>query len=260
MTLCGPARFTTVLATLYPEFSKYVQMDGYTMAAPNDTLADLPDPHSNNSGAHTLPHGRHDKLARQRALIDAAAGVFAEVGYDAATTREIAERAACAEGLIHRYFGGKQGLLLAMLERKVNDFVAEYCATAPDRDTLAKQIEGMLLFPLRAMWEQQDVMRVAVSQATTGVASTSEAARAMSARLHGERVTMIAGKLAQHRTAGRFDADADVVAAAETIAGLGFFYGFTQPIIMGLDRAEIEGRARESARIIAAGLTPRSAS
>lgn len=204
-----------------------------------------------------LPHGRHDKAARQRALIESASTVFAEVGYDAATTREIAERAACAEGLIHRYFGGKQGLLLAMLERKVNDFTAQYCATAPDRDTLAMQIEGMLLFPLRAMWEQQDVMRVAVSQATTGMAGGGAAARAMSANLHRERVAMIADKLAQHRAAGRLDAGMDVDAAAETIAGLGFFYGFTQPVIMGLDRAEVERRARQSARIIAAGLTPR---
>src|SRR5579883_2178780 len=89
------------------------------------------------TAARRLPHGRHDKAARQQALVDAASAIFAEQGYDAATTREIAERAACAEGLIHRYFGGKQGLLLAVLERKVKDLTAEYCACAPDSPTLA---------------------------------------------------------------------------------------------------------------------------
>jgi AcrR family transcriptional regulator len=57
------------------------------------------------------PHpGKRDKEKRQRSLIDAANAVFAEHGYDAATTRAVAERAGCSEGLIHRYFGGKRGL------------------------------------------------------------------------------------------------------------------------------------------------------
>ena len=38
-------------------------------------------------------------------------------GYDAATTREVAQAAGVNEQLIQRYFGGKAGLLLAIIER-----------------------------------------------------------------------------------------------------------------------------------------------
>lgn len=203
---------------------------------------------------HRLAPGRHDKAARQQALVDSASAVFAEQGYDAATTREIAERAACAEGLIHRYFGGKQGLLFAVLERKVKDLTAEYCAGVPDRASLADEIEGLMLFPLQAIWERQEVLRVAVAQATSGVPATSSVARTISARLQRERAALIASKLQAHREAGHLDPEADIAAAAEMIAGLGFFFGFTRPIVMNGDRALVESHARSAARIIAAGL------
>ena len=54
---------------------------------------------------------RRDRAGKQKALISAATSLFARRGYEATTTREIAAHAGCAEGLIHRYFGGKSGLL-----------------------------------------------------------------------------------------------------------------------------------------------------
>ena len=216
----------------------------------------LQEPVTIERSAQPLPHGRHDKAARQQALVDAASAIFAEQGYDAATTREIAERAACAEGLIHRYFGGKQGLLLAVLERKVKDLTAEYCASAPDSPTLAEELEGLLLLPLHAIWDRQDVLRVAVAQATAGVAATGSMARTVSARLQRERVELIITKLQSHLQAGHIAAEADLAAAAEMVAGLGFFFGFTRPIVMGAERDEVEDYARRAARIIAAGLEP----
>jgi len=50
---------------------------------------------------------REDVIARIR---DAAAALFAEKGYDGATTREIAKRAAVSETLLFRHFGGKAAL------------------------------------------------------------------------------------------------------------------------------------------------------
>lgn len=43
--------------------------------------------------------------------------VFAKKGYDAATTKDIAKTAGANEALIMRYFGGKKGLLEAILTR-----------------------------------------------------------------------------------------------------------------------------------------------
>ena len=67
-------------------------------------------------------------------------------GYEATTNREIAARAGCAEGLIHRYFGGKSGLLFNIVELHVAQDTATTigrpaCATLeaeiPEADGLA---------------------------------------------------------------------------------------------------------------------------
>lgn len=57
----------------------------------------------------------YDAQASRQALLDAAAALFDERGYDAATVREIGERAGVDAALIARYFGGKEGLYLAAL-------------------------------------------------------------------------------------------------------------------------------------------------
>src|ERR1700746_568927 len=68
---------------------------------------------------------KRDRAAKQQALIQAATELFASRGYDTATTREIAARAGCAEGLIHRYFQGKAGLLSALMRFHASKQAAE---------------------------------------------------------------------------------------------------------------------------------------
>jgi AcrR family transcriptional regulator len=61
---------------------------------------------------------RHDAGASRQALLEAAESLFDERGYDAATVREIGDRAGVDAALIARYFGSKEGLYLATLERE----------------------------------------------------------------------------------------------------------------------------------------------
>src|ERR1700709_2821502 len=65
----------------------------------------------------TTGRRRHDAQASREALLAAAEAIFDERGYDAATVRDIGERAGVDAALIARYFGGKEGLYLATLQR-----------------------------------------------------------------------------------------------------------------------------------------------
>src|SRR3954462_6767990 len=56
-----------------------------------------------------------DAVATRRALLEAGGALFHERGYERATVREIGERAGADPALIARYFGGKEGLYLAVL-------------------------------------------------------------------------------------------------------------------------------------------------
>jgi AcrR family transcriptional regulator len=62
------------------------------------------------------PARRRDSARSRQLLLEAAAGLFAERGFDRSTTREIGERAGVDPALIARYFGGKAQLYIAVLD------------------------------------------------------------------------------------------------------------------------------------------------
>jgi AcrR family transcriptional regulator len=196
--------------------------------------------------------GKHDREARHRALLDAATAVFAERGYDAATTREIAARACCAEGLIHRYFGGKRGLLAGILQSKARHLIEHAPAEVPDRESVAEEVAQLLRHALDVMWQHREFMRVAIAQ---GVIDPT-LGHTVCAELNRERARLVREKLARHKAAGRIRADADIDAAAEAIAWLGFDLGFMMQVASGLARDRARDLADRAAEIIVRGLAP----
>lgn len=72
-----------------------------------------------SSEANAKVDGRAERgeSTRQR-ILDAARDVLLERGHGGASTRAVAERADARLSLVHYHFGGKQGLLIAVLERE----------------------------------------------------------------------------------------------------------------------------------------------
>lgn len=196
--------------------------------------------------------GKHGKALRKRALMQAAMSVFAEHGYDAATTREVAERANCSEGLIHRYFNSKRGLLLAILTEKADAVVDRMREDLPDRDTLADELNQIFLWPLESMWQERDFMRVCVSRA----AIDPEVGHVVGSHLNQQRVDVIAEKLRRHQVAGRVRADVDVGAIALAITGINLSSGFFSQAVFNLDRVRVREMTEHTAHVLARGLEP----
>src|SRR3954451_6157975 len=73
---------------------------------------------ASSNGSTATARRRHDAGASRAALLEAAGALFDERGYEAATVREIGERAGVDAALIARYFGSKEGLYLAALARQ----------------------------------------------------------------------------------------------------------------------------------------------
>jgi AcrR family transcriptional regulator len=60
---------------------------------------------------------RERRIAARRAqILEAAAEVFKQKGYDRATTREIADVADVSEGTLYNYFGSKRDILIGLIE------------------------------------------------------------------------------------------------------------------------------------------------
>jgi TetR/AcrR family transcriptional regulator len=67
-------------------------------------------------GGHRT-RGQRDAEATREALLSAATGLFAELGYDGTTVDAIAVRARVNKAMINYHFEGKHGLYTAILER-----------------------------------------------------------------------------------------------------------------------------------------------
>jgi len=127
--------------------------------------------------AKTAPKKRN-REATEKALIKAATQLFASKGFDGTRTLEIAQKAKVNEALIARYFGGKEGLLIAVLKddaasKQIIGAKGQDCpATAwiPSLDGAANLKDALGEFfqcGLSHLEEKQAFIRIAVSQALT---------------------------------------------------------------------------------------------
>jgi AcrR family transcriptional regulator len=91
---------------------------------------------------------------RVKAILDAAAQLFAEVGYEAATTNAIAQRAETRIGSLYHFFPNKEAILRALAEEYLQDirdfsarvFASEEAATIPLPEFIDGIINALLEF------------------------------------------------------------------------------------------------------------------
>jgi AcrR family transcriptional regulator len=63
-----------------------------------------------------------DKIDKKDHILDVAEKVFSDQGYDGASTRSISGEAGVNMAMLNYYFGSKEGLFLAVFDRKINSF------------------------------------------------------------------------------------------------------------------------------------------
>ena len=80
---------------------------------------------------------RLTKAEREAQILDAATKVFANKGFRAATTKEIAAEAGVSEGTIYNYFDSKYDLLIAMSQRLALESLQQLDDLPPEEDVQA---------------------------------------------------------------------------------------------------------------------------
>ena len=199
------------------------------------------------------PARRRDREATKGALLDAAKMVFAERGFDAATTRDIAGRAGVNEQLIQRYFSGKAGLLLAVVERYGRE-EGSGCAMPPPGDDLEEDLAAFLLHQLRHAWKCRDFTRVMLARALVDPDIANEMARTLSE----SRIPCLLSRLESFRARGAIAADSDLPNVAAGIATLSFGLGFLDQVVFGRCPNRVNEVVRTLAHTMAHGLAPRA--
>jgi AcrR family transcriptional regulator len=123
----------------------------------------------------------YDANASKQALLDAARGLFYEVGYDRATTREIGERAGVDAALIARYFDSKEGLFLAAIAEP-----------APDEEEIDFEPAALLAF-LIERWDERG--HSPLSRALASPALTDEVRGQVSSIVHERLLSQLTAVL-----------------------------------------------------------------
>ncbi|MGA9964241.1 MAG: helix-turn-helix domain-containing protein [Terriglobales bacterium] len=180
------------------------------------------------SGNGTRPKRTRDRAAKKQALIRAALGLFASKGYEVTTTREIAASAGCAEGLIHRYFKGKAGLLAAMIEHRVSKEPLDFSHQLRPASTLADEFLQLVDREVERMCENRDFLRVFIPRAIVD----PSVGNVMNRTVISTRATAISERLKRYQSGAALTQDA-VDALAQAVGMLGLVFGFVRPVLLG---------------------------
>jgi AcrR family transcriptional regulator len=194
------------------------------------------------SGTGSKSRGKRDRAARERALIAAATTLFARRGFEATTTREIAAEAGCAEGLIHRYFQGKAGLLLAIVESRASQEVQDLTHNLKAAPTVQQEVRQLVDFEVSRMWEDREFFRVIIPRLFVDPGLGSRISKIGPL----QRAQVIRERLRKYKACQNLS-KAELDALAHLVGVIGFMFGFMRPVTLGHDRA----RARRMAETLA---------
>jgi TetR/AcrR family transcriptional regulator, regulator of cefoperazone and chloramphenicol sensitivity len=190
-----------------------------------------------------------DRAAKQQSLIQAALHLFASKGYEITTTREIAAAAGCAEGLIHRYFNGKEGLLRALVEYKISQEVQDLGNHLQPAAHFEEEFLRLVAWEIERAWETGDFFRVLIPRAIVD----SSLAGLLNRAVLSARSKAIASRLCQYPQCHNLPAD-ELEVLVHSVGMLGLVFGFMRPAVLGQDRAVAKEMALAFARILIRGV------
>jgi AcrR family transcriptional regulator len=187
-----------------------------------------------------------------RKLLEAGVEVFSEVGYDCATTKLVAQRAGVNESLINRYFDGKAGLLVAIIQQ-ASECEGEQKSVCefPKGETIEQELNNYFEALLDHYEENKDFMRVLFSRAIVDRVISDE----MHKQMHRKGgIQRLIADLEDFQKKGTLRADVDIEKAAFAIRGQAFAQGFLLLVVMGIERKVVRSVLAEFSKTFARGL------
>ena len=165
-----------------------------------------------------MPSTDLDTLDRpkRRQIIDGAALVFNEEGYEGASMSRIAEQARVSKGTLYNYFTSKSDLFTAYVERETADKIAwiiEAGATDVDIDVALRRIARRLMATIMSP-TVQTMHRIMVSEAP----KFPELARIYFEAGQGRGSVELAGWLGREAARGRLHIDDPMLAADQFVS------------------------------------------
>lgn len=195
---------------------------------------------------------KRDRAATMEKLLQAATEVFSKLGYDGATTKEVAKRAKVNEALIQRYFDGKEGLLYAVMDRFKNHGEERCSDIPPPRASFAEDVKVFLDYHLNHLTEDGALMRVAVSRAIVD----PKLRKMMRQHWLHELLPSIQTRIEYWQSKGEVSSEIKPIGLAFTLLGLAFELGFFGQNVMSLDDETVHNLRSEILKIVLRASAP----
>lgn len=107
-------------------------------------------------------------------ILKAAAELFAEHGYSAASISKIAKRAEVLPGSLYWAFGSKEKLFAAVIDQTFEAWLSQFILYFEDRGTEADDLNGLFLRTARGIRRQPEFLRLLMVVATERQAGDTE--------------------------------------------------------------------------------------
>jgi TetR/AcrR family transcriptional regulator len=206
--------------------------------------------------------GKRDRDGSRRLLLEAARAEFAAKGLMGARVDEIARRAGLNKQLVYHYFGSKDDLYLAVLERVYAEIREQERSLSlgdlPPQDAMAR----LVAFSFDYLAAHPDF--IALLNDENGHGGRHLARSRGMHEMHWPLIALIRQTLKAGAAAGVLRADSDPLQLYISIAGLAYFYfsnNRTLSAIFGRDLANprsIGARRRHVVDFVMAALRPRT--
>lgn len=193
------------------------------------------------------PRKRQPEATRRR-ILDAALAEFAGKGLAGAKIDEIARRAGINKRMLYAYFGSKEALWVAVLERVYGERRAEEALIDVERLDPVEGMRRLVAFNFRYCAEHPEFIALLNNENLHGARHLRGSKTV--AGLHGGLIATMERLLARGAKAGLFRRGLDAVQLYVTIASLAYFYFsniHTLSVVFGRDlKGERARRARET--------------
>lgn len=134
------------------------------------------------SGSDVTPNRRG--LRSREVVLDAAESLMAEQGYEAATVAAIVERSGIPMSSVYHYYGSKDGVLLAVMERGAERFFASLGDLGPPAQVAPREYLSRLVGVVcQALQEHPDFLRLLVVLSAQPPAGEESQVRAVVGRV-----------------------------------------------------------------------------
>ncbi len=161
---------------------------------------------------------RPDAVAR---ILEAAAALFAEYGYDAVSMNAIAERAGVSKANIFHHFSSKESLYLAVVRAACQDAGERLGELGAERGPFTERFASYAASMLNDMLEHDQIQRLILREL---LADGERRGQEFAEKVFGENFARFVAILRQGQAKGHLRADLDPAMIASVLIGANLFF------------------------------------